>query len=309
VLRKETPDVVEVGSPFLAPWLLQKSQVSPAPATLGFYHADLVRTFAEPYVPYRWAAPLRVALRMAARRYVRDVYRTFDLTVAASRSVVKELEEFGVPRVAPVSLGVNLKLFRLRGPHEVALRSRYGLPEHRPVALFVGRFAAEKRLDVILDGHAKLPEETRPHVVLVGDGPQRPQLEARATRQAHLSILPYQSSREELARLYGACDMYLAAGPGETFGLSIAEGLASGLPVVSVNRGGGPDRVEGCDASELYEHGNPEDAARALQRMTRRLSPELRSRARIHAEEQFDWDRTFARMVELYEELAARRRR
>lgn len=310
ILREERPDVIEVGSPFFVPWLIRRAMGSSLPVTVGFYHADVVRTFAEPYVPYRAAAPLRVVARMAARRMVRDVYRRFDLTVAASRSVAEELRHFGVSRVAHVSLGVDLERFRLREPHESADRSALDLPRDRPVGVFVGRFAAEKRLDVPLDGHRRIPEAQRPHLVLVGDGPLRPRMEALARTQEHLSILPYQDSREELARIYGAADFYLAAGPGETFGLSIAEGLASGLPVVSVDRGAGPDRIEGTDLGELYQHGDPASAARALARMYRRVRTEgtgLRARARAHAEESFDWGRTFARLLELYRAVVARR--
>jgi hypothetical protein len=59
---------------------------------------------------------------------------------------------------------------------------------------------------------------------------------------------------------------------------------------------------------ELYEHGQPESAALALERMCARLDPELRVRARAHAERSFDWASTFSAMVSLYQELVAAER-
>ena len=66
ILDAERPDVVELGSPFVVPRLVRRALRSHRIPLVGFYHADLVRTFAEPYVPHRAAAPLRVAARTVA---------------------------------------------------------------------------------------------------------------------------------------------------------------------------------------------------------------------------------------------------
>ncbi len=304
ILARERPDVVEVGSPFLVPGLVRRAMGRRPVPTVGFYHADVVRTFAEPYVPHRFAAPLRVVARMAARALVRNVYGRFDLTVAASASVARELDELGVPDVRCIGLGVDLGTFRPRGEAERIDWSRFGVEPSVPVGIYAGRFCPEKRLDILLDGHARIPIDRRPHLVLVGGGPQEDGLWSRARAQARLSVLPYVRDRAELARLYASADFYLATGPGETFGLSIAEALACGLPVVAVDRGATPDRVEGSGVAELYHHGDPASASLALSRLVARLSPELRVRARHHAERSFDWRRTFEAMAHLYRELA-----
>lgn len=307
VVERERPDVVEVGSPFLVPRLLRRTLERMGVPTVGFYHADVVRTFAEPYVPSSCAAPLRVVARCAARHFVRRVYRGFDVTVSASPSVAEELVSLGVPRVHYVSLGVDLDLFRPRRSEDSAWRSAWGVEDQaRQVGLYVGRFCAEKRLDVVLDGHARLPAATRPTLVLVGGGPLEASLLERARRQDGLRILPYESDRDRLARMYAAADFYLAAGPGETFGLSIGEALASGLPVLCVGRGAGPDRLEGSDCGEIYAHGRPASAAEAMARLVARLGPELRASARSHAERTLSWNHTFRRLTELYLSLASR---
>ena len=117
-------------------------------------------------------------------------------------------------------------------------------------------------------------------------------------------MLPYVQGRGELARILASADFYLAPGPGETFGLAIAEALACGLPVVVVDRAAGVDRIAGTSAGETYRHGDPASAADALVRMAARFGPEISREARAHAERTFDWRRTFATLVELYRELA-----
>ncbi len=315
VLDRERPDVVEVGSPFIVPHLLRAATRGRPIPTVGFYHADIVRTFAEPYVPNRLAAPVRVIARMAARRLVRHIYRRFDATVAASRSVVRELESLGVPHVRTVGLGVDLETFRPRSAERAERRRAWGVDADVPVGIYAGRFCAEKRLDVLLNGHGLIPEADRPHLVLVGGGPWLDRLREVAAARPRLTLRPYVHGRDELAGAYNAADFYLAPGPGETFGLAIAEAMACGLPVVVVDRAAAPDRVRGSGVGELYAHGDAPSAAAALRRMTARVAAngadgtgpgtELRRRARAHAEEHFDWARTFRTLVDLYRELAA----
>src|SRR5262249_52814880 len=159
--------------------------------------------------------------------------------------------------------------------------------------VYAGRFCAEKRLDVLLAGHARVPVERRPHLLLVGGGPLLDEMKRAAERTPRLTLLPYVSGRADLARILAGAGSYLAPGPGATLGVAMAEALAWGLPALVVDRGAGVDRSEGTDVGELYRHGDPASAGAALERLVARLSPELRERARAHALRSFDWSRTF----------------
>lgn len=296
------PSVIEVGGPFSDPILVRLALAGRRIPLVGFYHADLVRTFAEPFVDHAVLSPLRVILRMTARRMIRSIYNRFDATVCASSSMFKELRSLGVKNVHEVPLGVDLNTFR---PLDRGKSHRLSVPNGAPVALYVGRICPEKRLDVLLDGHAMVPRNERPHLFLVGDGNIRDSIAARARDGGGVTILPYLADREELVRVYNAADYYVAPGPGETFGLSIGEALACGLPVLCVERGAGPDRVRGSGASELYRHGDPADVARRMREMHRHMVPEARARARAHAERTLDWSVTFDRLLALYNQLVA----
>ena len=112
IFDEVNPSVVEVGSPFTAPILVRRALAGRGVPMVGFYHADLVRTYAEPFVDRPLLSPLRVVLRMIARRMIRSIYNRFDATVCASPGLVRELRSLGVRRVHEVPLGVDLELFR-----------------------------------------------------------------------------------------------------------------------------------------------------------------------------------------------------
>jgi len=306
IIHSERPDVMEVGSPFLVPLVARWAAKGWSIPTVGFYHADLVRTYVDPYVG-RLHPLLQRRLRRSASEFVRTVYSQFDATVAASSSVAQELRELGIPNVRTVPLGVDLDLFRPEH-RSTALRESLDTPPGVPIALFAGRLCPEKGLGVIVEAHGRMAPSRRPHLLFVGEGPSTPSLVGIARDRTDMTVLPFISDKRVLARVYASADLYLAAGPGETFGLSVAEAMASGTPVVAVSSGAAPDRVMGSGAGELYERNDPDSAAEAMGRMTSRLGAGIREAARAHAERTFGWDRTFETLLDLYGDLAGERR-
>jgi alpha-1,6-mannosyltransferase len=142
---------------------------------------------------------------------------------------------------------------------------------------------------------------------LIGEGPERAELERRATELPGLAIIPYQSEPDVLAECLASADIYVAAGPHETFGLSIIEAQAAGLPVVGVRSGALIERVvEGTGL--LSAPGDVEAFADSI----RRVVPERRTMgaaARRHVlDSGFGWDQTFARWQDAWEKAAARLR-
>jgi glycosyltransferase involved in cell wall biosynthesis len=99
----------------------------------------------------------------------------------------------------------------------------------RATVLFVGRLQARKRIDLLLQACALLPEAIRPHLWVVGDGPARADLEGLANR-----ILPsaqFFGARHgaELKPLFDAADLFALPGTG---GLAVQQAMSFGLPVI-----------------------------------------------------------------------------
>jgi alpha-1,6-mannosyltransferase len=87
----------------------------------------------------------------------------------------------------------------------------------------------------------KLPEELDARLVLLGEGPLRDEIKALGDKR--IFTPGYVRDRQELARWLASADLYVSAMADETFGVSIIEAQASGLPVVGVAAGAMIDRV------------------------------------------------------------------
>lgn len=243
-----------------------------------------------------------------AERYVRALYGRMDAAVAISPAQAARLEEMGVSNVECIPLGVDLETFH-PSRRDPALRRRLGVGEDDLLLVYAGRMDLEKRPELVMEAFLRLPPSLRAVLILVGDGPSREALAKRAQEHGRAHVLPFLSERMELARLLASADLYVSAMPFETFGLSIVEAQASGLPVVGVAGGAMPERVpEGAGVGLLGRVDSVEDLAANIEKMAGSDLREAGRRARALVESQFSWKRTFDRTLDLYERVLARGR-
>lgn len=299
IVRHEHPDIIELGSPGFAPWIAASAARGGVPL-VAFFHSNFPRIY-NPF-PER-SSGLRRAATGALWRYVKFVDRFARVTVACSDFAADDLRRAGVDRVVRLPLGVDLELFTpARRGRRGEARARYGLPD-APLAAYIGRFANEKEIDVLIDGWADAYRRTGTHLALVGDGPVRAALVARCSDLPWVHVVAYERDRDRLADLHACLDVYAAPGPVETFGLSGLEALASGTPVLSVDRGGVAEQVSASGAGRHYAAGRPETVGLALESLLAADRDTLGRRGREHAERDHSWDSVFTRLFELYERV------
>lgn len=125
-------------------------------------------------------------------------------------------------------------------PPQGELRTRWGVPPDSVVVLYVGRFIAIKRLDMVLEAVSRLQGAGRDVALLfAGGGPLAEPLRARAeslgVRNVHWAgfVQP-----EDLPAVYGAADVLVLASDDEPWGVVVNEAMACGLPVVASDRVG-----------------------------------------------------------------------
>src|SRR3546814_3486223 len=111
-----------------------------------------------------------------------------------------------------------------------------------PLLVYAGRIDNEKRADRLIDMFHKLPADLDAAMVMVGDGKLRHPLIARAAGLP-VAFPGFHEHRRDLARALASSDIYVSAMADETFGVSVLEAQACGLPVVGVASGAMPDRV------------------------------------------------------------------
>ena len=242
-LARYRPDLIECQDAYNLPWAaVAHRRDFPDTALVAAYCTDFPTVYVERAVG-RWLGPAigsgaaRVSYAYAAR-----LYRHFDAIFAMSENGgAAKLRALGVGRVDVVPLGVELGEFSpaKRNP---ALRDALGLADDEPLIIYAGRLDSEKRAQVVAEAFLRLPPAMRAFLVLIGDGPMRAPLAEQLARQR--ALLPgFINDRALLAQWLASADLYASGMADETFGISVIEAQASGLPVVGVASGAMVDRV------------------------------------------------------------------
>lgn len=145
----------------------------------------------------------------------------------------------------------------------------------RRVLLYVGRLAPEKRVDRLIEAVGRL-QAAWPDLVLalVGDGPERPRLEALAAARAPGRVLFVgRREGEPLAAWYRLGTVFALASGYEPFGAVVNEALVAGLPVVCSDRAGARVLVATGRSGAVVDAGRPEALDAALEDWLGRLPP------------------------------------
>ncbi len=195
----------------------------------------------------------------AAWHWVRRIHNAADRTLAPSTASADGLRAHGVERVRVWGRGVDTRLFE-PGKRSAALR-RDLAPGGEVLAGYVGRLAPEKRVD-LLGQVAALPGI---RLVIVGGGPAGAAL--RRSLPGAVFLGPKYGA--ELAEIYASLDIFVHSGARETFGQTLQEAAASGLPVVAPAAGGPLDIVSDGVTGFLVPPGAPGPLAAAVARLAR----------------------------------------
>jgi len=289
VLERFRPDLIECQDAYNLPWAaIGHRKRFPATALTAIYMTDFPTVYLERPLGRFIGRPLAGMLGRAGYAYCRSLYSRFDAVFALSENGgAAKLRALGISDVDVVPLGVELGDFR-RDRRDPALRAELGLADDKPLLIYVGRLDGEKKPDVVVEAFRKLPHELGARLVLLGEGPLRETIEALG--DPHIVMPGYVSGRPELARWLASADIYVSGMADETFGVSIVEAQASGLPVVGVAAGAMVDRV-GDSVGRLGPVGDSDAMAANVLALWRSDRAEIAERAREQALH-YSWERS-----------------
>ncbi len=251
LLADFAPDVVHVASPFLLGAQSIAAANRLAVPSVAIYQTDVSG--------YARRNRLAVASNFAWR-LVRWIHEGADLTLAPSSTSIAALQAAGVPRLGRWGRGVDVELFHPRrkaGPEVAELRSRLA-PNGEVVVGYVGRIAPEKSLERLADLRG-LPGI---RIVLVGSGPALPSVR-RALDGMPVEYLGALGG-EALANAYASFDFFVHTGTEETFGQTLQEAHASGLPIVAPRAGGPIDLIDSGVDGFLYDPADDHELHQAV---------------------------------------------
>jgi glycosyltransferase involved in cell wall biosynthesis len=235
-------------------------------------------------------------LRRPILAYLRKFHNKSCVTLVPTEGIRRELQMHGYGNLEVVSRGVDTKLFS-PAHRDASLRTGWGVDDATQVALYVGRLAPEKNLQLVFAAFAAM-HQCNPHtrLVLVGDGPDRAALQA-AHPQA---IFCGMRSGVDLSRHYASADVFLFPSLTETFGNVTIEAMASGLTVVAYDY---------AAAEELIRHNQngalaPYDDAQAYIAESVRLAadPALAKKMALaarHTAQKMSWDSIHERFEQM----------
>lgn len=243
-LRRFQPDVVHLASPFALGWRGALAAERLDVAAVAAYQTD-VAAYTE-----RYGIPATTGI---AQTHIARLHRRATLTLAPSADSARQLADLGVDRVRRWGRGVDAERFHPSRRSEV-LRATWGADV---VIGYVGRLAPEKQVEDL----AVVDRIPGTRVVIVGDGPSRARLEALMPGALFLGHL----SGDALAAAIASFDVFVHPGESETFGQTLQEAHASGVPVVATGRGGPLDLVRMGIDGWLYRPGDLDDLTMRVQ--------------------------------------------
>jgi alpha-1,6-mannosyltransferase len=292
VLERYKPGLIECQDAYNLPWAaIAHARRYPETALVAAYCTD----FPVVYVERPFSRVVGKTVAGAASRlcynYCGSLYRRFDALYAMSENGgASKLRELGLdPQVVP--LGVELGEFspERRDP---AIRATFGATEGTPLLVYAGRLDREKRANTVVEAFGRLPESLGARLLLIGDGPLRQDI--LALRDPRIHAPGFIDDRGLLATLLASADLYVSGMADETFGISIIEAQASGLPVVGVAAGAMIDRVD-----EMTGRLGPiNDSAAMAANIVEILSGDHgeMSRAAVAKAHHYGWDRSMEQL-------------
>lgn len=231
-IRNENYDIIHIQTPFVAHYLGVKLS-----RLLGIPCVETYHTFFEEYLHHYVPLVPKKVTRLVASRFSRHQGNSLDGMVVPSKPMLKVLKSYGITTPTEViPTGIEPASFVLGD--RAAFRVKHGIPQDRPVILFVGRVAHEKNIGFLLKVVDRIRHEI-PNVlfVIAGEGPALKSLELEVKNlriSENVLFVGYLDRPTALNDCYRAADVFVFSSRTETQGLVLLEAMAQGVPVVSI---------------------------------------------------------------------------
>jgi teichuronic acid biosynthesis glycosyltransferase TuaC len=228
------------------------------------------------------------------RRQIQFAARKAAGIVAVSQALADALIEMGIPsdQITVLRNGVDLDIFR-PGNRDSA---RAAMDIRGPTLLSVGHLIERKGHHVAIAAMPRLPSYT---LLIAGDGPERPRLEALSAALGVQDRVRFMGSvpHEDLPQIYEGADALILASSREGWPNVLLESMACGTPVVASSIWGNPEVVSAPEAGELMTSRTPEGVVEAVEKLFRQ--PPSRAETRAFAE-RYSWDETSIGQLQLF---------
>ena len=214
-----------------------------------------------------------------------------DVVTAVSRYLAATtVDDMGVRRTDIEVAHNSVDLERFENARCFAPRARFAAPDEK-ILMHISNFRAVKRTDDVVRIFAQIQSRMPARLLMVGEGPERPQAASLAQEFGIGDRVVYMGSFPRVESLLCIADLFLLPSAKESFGLTALEAMASGVPVIASTIGGLPEVVEHGVSGWLHDVGDVDGMSASAISLPE--NPELhasfsqaaRTRARDHFDE------------------------
>jgi 1,2-diacylglycerol 3-alpha-glucosyltransferase len=253
-------------------------------------------------------APLAKPTDAVLRRYGRWFYLHADHVTMPTQAAISMLkpDDFRKP-TSVISNGIDLSRFH-PGEAPGELRERFGIPQHVPVVLYVGRLDVEKHLSVLVEAAQRIIAGRTFHLVIVGVGIDREHLEQLAGSLGMQDRVTFTGriDEEDKPAFFRMATVFAIPSPAELQSIATLEAMASGLPVVAVDAGALGELCEDGHNGLRFGLDDVDGLSRGLARILD--DPDLAGSmgsASLEIAARHDLRETIRQFVALYEQVVA----
>ncbi len=254
----------------------------------------------------------RVGYPLSRSWLAKTRYRAARRIIANSHWVAGIVENCGIARKKITVIYEGVEILAVPSPAQRGrARARWGVSPETPLLGCAGVFLPDKGQEWLIQALAGLrPEFPNCRLLLAGDGPLRPKLEAHAHELGVADAVLFPGFVKDVENVYAALDVFLFPSFFEGLGTSLLAAMAHAVPSITFDRCAFGEIVENEKSGLLVETADVHEIQGAVARFLR--DPEFARRigeaGRERVQQNFSADGMVEKMITLYEELGATER-
>jgi len=191
-------------------------------------------------------------------------YSNVDTVLVPSRFYMQDLEQMGIPRerMALFPRGTDCETFSPKWRSRYFIKRFGGDPDAKKL-MYCGRISREKDLDILasafLEARREMPEL---ELFFAGDGPYLGELVNRLSGSGCFFFGELHG--QDLSRAYASCDVFVFPSTTDTYGNSVLEAQASGLPALVSDMGGPQEIIQKDGTGLVFKSHDPESLKESI---------------------------------------------
>lgn len=257
-----------------------------------------------------FSRPINYMIRDFGRRFHNQSDVITSPTESGVQSFGRHLEKITKP-LEIISNGINLSEYHPQKP-DPALYKKFNLPTKKPIITYIGRVDAEKHLSVLVEAFIRVREEVDAHLLIVGDGVDRVNLENMVKVSGLTNHVTFTGrvSDEDKIGLEHVGRVFVIPSPVELQSIVTLEAMACGQPIVAVDEGALGELCHEGKNGYLFDLDNDEQCAAGIleiiknDHVRQRFSEESLRIAKTH-----DLDHVLETFLKLYKKTIRRKQK